>query len=606
MKAIAHALTCATLASIAAAAKLASRISKSLETDAAYAQSGCAGNVINSSITSYTIGLTTGVTEVFTGDTLSQIRATLGNTPAWSFDRTWQFTARVDSGFARDLRFGFAGRQGGGINFTVPANANGVTISVNGKVKQEAVSFSLKYRGSASDLVDHQVTFTNLCLRQASCAVYEGCLPAYKYEKNSSVVGDTFETCCTPLYCIDQVSCTPDTKYENLSDFETRLGNTLDRCCKPKLCPAEICSGSDTTPSRQGTGILGSTTAECCGTMYCRDFNGCDSSIEQSKLSDKLADGRLRAGYSVTECCTTLSCSAFNCSKSELWTAKANTTGLSGHSFSACCDPLYCANFTCNASTMYVAKKDPPLQGNTSARCCDPVYCSDYTCSNASYTLMPGAENRYGSTDRDCCELALCHNYNCSDPDKYWKKPNLIEVNGVQGPRFGNSDSECCTPLYCRDFACSSTQWTNRKWAANDTTPGWTPELCCDQKLCTNYTCTTDYDGTGNGTKWYKKQDTNTIQWQGSTDEECCLPLFCSQYQTPYPTQWKPKENLTNATLGSTDAECSDPIWCSSFCGCSEAQGLTRLSDAANVQGSTADECCQNVSNATTEESSGF
>lgn len=27
-------------------------------------------------------------------------------------------------------------------------------------------------------------------------------------------------------------------------------------------------------------------------------------------------------------------------------------------------------------------------------------------------------------------------------------------------------------------------------------------------------------------------QDTNSFRWQGSSDEDCCTPLFCSQYET--------------------------------------------------------------------------
>eukprot|EP00930_Biecheleria_cincta_P048007 TRINITY_DN3338_c0_g1_i2.p1 TRINITY_DN3338_c0_g1~~TRINITY_DN3338_c0_g1_i2.p1 ORF type:complete len:633 (+),score=78.50 TRINITY_DN3338_c0_g1_i2:88-1899(+) len=598
MKAIVAALTCAGLASIAAAAKLTSRTAESLVTDKAVMETGCVGNVLNNSISSYTIGLTTSSVEVFTGSTLTDIRNTLANTPAWSFDRVWQFTATVNSGFGRSLLFGLAGPQDNGINFTIPANANSVVIAAKGRVRQEAASFTLKYRGSASDLASHQVTFTNVCLRQLPCSQFTGCLPAYKYTTNSSAYGDTFETCCSPMYCTEQVDCTPTTKYENFSDQSSRLGNSVDQCCKPKLCPANICTG--TRQARQGTGILGSTPAECCDTMYCKDFNGCDPRIEQSKLSDTLSDGSLRVGFSVPECCATVLCSSFNCSKSDLWTAKDNASDLSGHSFSQCCDPLYCANYTCSSPTKYVMKANPPVQGYSDDRCCDPLLCSDYACQNSSYSLMSGADNRYGSTDTDCCELALCTTYNCSDPDKYWKKPSLVEVNGVQGPRFGNSDEECCTPLYCKNYACTSTKWTARSWPSTDTTLGWTPELCCDMKYCMNYTCTTDYNGSGNGTKWYKRQDTNSMQWPGSTDEECCYPLYCSQYRTPYPTKWKPKPHATSAVLGSTDSECSDPIWCNTFCGCTEAKGLMRRNDAAVVQGSTVAECCENISNTTT------
>ena len=65
---------------------------------------------------------------------------------------------------------------------------------------------------------------------------------------------------------------------------------------------------------------------------------------------------------------------------------------------------------------------------------------------------------------------------------------------------------------------------------------------------------------------WYKKVDTNAYKWQGSTNEECCIPKYCSQYTTATPTQWKRKPQKN--ALGSTDVESgAGLVVISIFCG---------------------------------------
>eukprot|EP00930_Biecheleria_cincta_P000419 TRINITY_DN1008_c0_g1_i1.p1 TRINITY_DN1008_c0_g1~~TRINITY_DN1008_c0_g1_i1.p1 ORF type:complete len:627 (-),score=103.31 TRINITY_DN1008_c0_g1_i1:66-1886(-) len=555
------------------------------------AEPWCMGNIFPSPQKEFQVGLSTSL-QVFPDSDLTALRTALTNNAAWSFDRVWEFKAKVTSGFAKPLDFGMAGGAGF-LKFTVPANAGAATIAVQGKVKTEAGYVSLVYRGSPTDLVTHKVTFSQVCVRQLPCAQFPGCLPAYKYKPNVSANGDSFESCCEPIYCKDTVTCAPETKYENYSDADTRMGNTLDLCCNPKLCSATsstLCTG-DNKP-KHGSGILGSTASECCELAYCRDFTGCDPTHDTSALPINNEDGTPRVGGSEEECCNVIECSAFNCSKSDLWKNKSNQSGK-GHSFSQCCEPLFCSNYTCQESTKYVQMDSPPVQGNSDDRCCEAVYCANYTCSNSSMAKMNGAATRLGSTDGECCEPALCQNYNCSDSTKYWKKPNMVETAGVQGPRFGGTDAECCTPLYCSNFSCTSTKWKHKE-VQDDTVLGWTHEQCCDKIYCENYTCTTDFDGDGNGTKWYKRADTNALKWQGSTDEECCYPLYCSQFSTLFPSQWKRKTSTT-PLLGSTEPECYEPVFCSNFCGCKEAKGTRLVADASGVQGSTVDECCENI-----------
>lgn len=623
MKAVLCALTCAMLASPAASKKLtldpkkermeqlvpetvALARHKDEAQDEAETVEWCQGNVFPAPDSTFQIGLSTSP-QVFDDDTLTALRANLTNSPAWAFDRVWEFKAKVTSGFAKDLQFGMAGGAGF-LLFNVTANAGSKTMSIKGKVKTVAEYVSVVYRGPPSDLVTHKITFSQVCLRQQPCSEFAGCLPKTKYQANSSLNGDSFEDCCSPIYCSDKVNCTPSSKYEVPSDAATRLGDSPELCCTPKFCSDasdSLCSASGSKP-RSGSGILGSLPIECCESVFCRDFTGCDPSHDTSALPFYLDDGSPRPGYSEESCCNVIACDAFNCSKSDLWVNKSNATDISGHSFSQCCDPVYCANYTCSATTKYANKTHPPVQGNSDERCCEPMYCVNYTCSNTSLTKMHGQATRLGTTDAECCEPQVCIKYNCSDDTKYRKKPNFVEAGGVQQPRMGGDDETCCTALYCKQFPCTSTKWSARIWDDNDTTLGWTERQCCDEVFCENYTCTTDYDGDGNGTKWFKRADTNALKWQGSTDEECCYPMYCSQYVTDYPSKWtrKPAPEDEATLLGSTEVECYDPILCSAFCGCNEAEGVKRIEDAVAVQGSSVDECCENIT--TTEQPAGF
>jgi len=136
--------------------------------------------------------------------------------------------------------------------------------------------------------------------------------------------------------------------------------------------------------------------------------------------------------------------------------------------------------------------------------------------------------------------------------------------------------------------------------STDNETLGSTFEECCDKIFCENYTCTTDYDGDGNGTMWYKRIDTNAFKWQGSSDEECCHPKYCSQYTTEFPTKWSRKVVVPGAPalLGSSDMECYNPQMCNKFCGCNDAGMILRL-DANNTLGSTTQQCCQAVQTTT-------
>ncbi|OLP95181.1 hypothetical protein AK812_SmicGene22712 [Symbiodinium microadriaticum] len=92
---------------------------------------------------------------------------------------------------------------------------------------------------------------------------------------------------------------------------------------------------------------------------------------------------------------------------------------------------------------------------------------------------------------------------------------------------------------YCLEEICDpATQWKGKEGL--DKIQGSTHEQCCEKIFCDDFVCDTDVNGTGVGTQWfafdgpyhvllgvvncggseYKRVDTNTYKWQGSTNEE--------------------------------------------------------------------------------------
>eukprot|EP00913_Durusdinium_trenchii_P000056 g51.t2 len=380
---------------------------------------------------------------------------------------------------------------------------------------------------------------------------YRGSTP----EKLTEVV-EIWDICIRPRPCHDFAGCLPAYKYRTK---QHGTGESMEDCCA-LCCEAQVCTEATCSSSkyklREGTGLLGSTEEECCDKLFCMDFKNLCSALDSA-----YADAWFVWFDSEVDCCNVMACKDFDCGDPDgngLWTNKSNPEGV-GHSFEHCCDKLFCKDVGCENNTKY------------------------------------GPEDRIGD-------------YQCSSNTKWEKKPEVDESEDDQQlPRLGFSDEECCVPKYCKNFLCSSsTKWKSREWPEDDKTLGGSFEdrthglfmnECCDEMLCKDYNCTSDYDGDGKGTMYIRKKelrateglDTNFFKWKGSTDEDCCMPLFCSQYETKLPTKWKRKPS---ALLGSTDAECYEPVWCADFDGCG-GEGL--IEDAKHKQGSTAPECCQAV-----------
>ncbi|CAJ1341550.1 unnamed protein product [Effrenium voratum] len=591
MKAL-QALTCLLLAYDVAAAKLKARRSDEIE-----AEEWCDGNRFPAPSKQFSARGLSKFADVFEDAELAELREALQKDADWQLGATWEFKAKVSSGYNGDLLFGFPGGGGGYLKFSIPAGADAATVRVVDQVKAVANNVELEYRGtSPPSLTAHPVTIFDVCIRPPLCSDYTGCLPAYKYANKKEGTGASVEDCCTPLLCKEQLSdgCSPSTEWQPATDFDERLGNSLEHCCVAQVCSEATCNSSK-YKLREGSGLLGSTEEECCDKLFCVDFKDlCDPAHDASRLPDLLKDGSKRLGSAEDDCCNVTDCEHFDCSDPAgrgLWTNKAKPEGR-GHTFSQCCDKLFCEKVDCKGHSKYGPEASGEEQGSTPEVCCKPRLCKDYQCSLPSLRVVAG--DRLGSSDAECCETQRCEDYQCSSPTKWEKKPSIEETeDGGQVARVGFSDEDCCVPKYCKNFLCSSTKWQTRHWPENDTTLGGSFEECCDELMCADYNCTTDYDGDGVGTMYIKKQDTNNFRFQGSSDEECCEPRPCSDYETKFPTKWrrKTKPNL----LGSTDTECFEPLWCADFCGCKAEEKKVPVEDAKHKQGSTVAECCKDM-----------
>ncbi|CAE7773006.1 unnamed protein product [Symbiodinium microadriaticum] len=203
-----------------------------------------------------------------------------------------------------------------------------------------------------------------------------------------------------------------------------------------------------------------------------------------------------------------------------------------------------------------------------------------------------GGRGLLGSTHDECCEKKSCHDWKCSDPTKWVQQADESSL-GVE--RHGWSDEECCTPLMCSTIDCvPESLWAPKSAEELEGLLGSTSKQCCNPRWCKDYTCTGDIPAENvTSTKWYKKVDTNHFKFRGSTDEECCHPKYCSEYTTEFPSKYrrKPEDLQGKPRLGSTEAECYDELKCSDYC-CKD-KALQLKEDAAQLLGSTDQECCE-------------
>jgi len=458
------------------------------------------------------------------------------------------------------------------LEITVPRGAFEETLSVEGVVLQENTTFVLRSAGS-DGLSGCEVNLTDFCLVPALCADYN-CTSPEQWKKNASAkFGQTNTLCCSERYCKDEVDCASDESGEwrnqNHTDgSDTLMGSTTEQCCLPNLCADfDYCKDPD-RQNKTGTGIRGNTAGHCC----------------EDAVRSGTTNSPVDVGSDAQSNCST---SGVKCEPANWWTKKDDFDDILGSTPAQCCDAVMCDDYTCGEDTKYLHKDG--VQGNNQTMCCTPRKCQNHSCSSHKLEGFPfdAAAPRLGSTDAECCQMKACENQShvCQPATKWVHKADVDASNLLLR---GDDDDACCNKLMCSTFSCESPSWRPKSAEDLQKDPqGSTPEECCEPVWCEDYTCLPD-------TKWYKKADTNTFKWQGFTHEECCLPIYCSQYETQFPSKWRRKQD--KSAKGSTEPECYDPIMCAHNCPndnyrCLDA-GLVISPNAANISGSTDEECC--------------
>lgn len=526
---------------------------------------------------------------------LLKLQEQLAGHPDWSIGKPWVLSLTAESRDVKDREFGFAGGEGF-LVFKVPKASVGTEIVVSSRVESLAERARLEYRGSDPITVPQAVKLTKICLRPMTCEHFFTKNPTmckddlWKRKLHpESVTGHTRNSCCEKIRCADAEPCAPATKYEKRPDYDEVFGSKPDQCCLPKLCQSSICNSSqwDAKPGN----VLGSTKEECCSPKDCDDYTCSGKFAKKQKRLNEEGRPMLQQGSTDEECCEPMSCKHVKCDATDQWVK--NESATVGSSLEDCCTPLCCAKHSCEPSTQW--EKDPKaVLGSSNPSCCKPKLCKDFTCEDG-FALRAGAVMNQkllqGSTLEECCEKKLCRNWKCSDPTKWVQK---ADETHRELERHGWSDEECCTPISCSSVDCvPESLWSPKSAEELEGVQGSTSAQCCNPRWCKDYTCTGDIPKMNiSSSKWFKKVDTNHFKFRGSTDEECCHPKYCSEFFTAYPSKYERKpEDQEKPRQGNTEAECYNELKCSDYC-CVNHK-LTLKEDAAEILGSTDEECCE-------------
>lgn len=511
----------------------------------------------------------------------TKLREAMQKDAEWKIGMQWVLKATFYSDSSVDRTIGFAGPDGGFLTLTIPAGAQGLVKEVSGPVGQAADKLEFQYL-APGNWTSGEIYMTDICLTPQSCDVYQ--CPSHSKLKSKGIFGHSDARCCVQRLCQEEGIECPKGKYTPHANYSTgKAGFNVETCCIPNYCPPKLCANETKWKDKGDAGLVGSTPEDCCEERLCATHT-CSDAIANKKLDIWESEGVARKGSTDAECCAPLFCKDFVCTPSKKYGLKPGADMLKGADRDTCCDVMKCDTFKCPNNTKWKPKPGA-LVGNTTEECCEKQTCNRYKCSDDSLQLLVNPFHRLGSTDEECCERKSCKDWKCSDPTKWVHRAAQNAMTNTD--RKGWSDEECCDKLVCLPEVCDpATQWKPKE---NDgTLLGSTFEQCCEPIFCNDFVCDTDKNGTGVGTQWYKKVNTNTYKWQGSTNEECCLPMYCSQYTTEHPTRWKRKTEP--GMLGSSDVECYDPRWCSDYC-CSTDTKM-RMPNVEKHQGNTDEECC--------------
>lgn len=272
----------------------------------------------------------------------------------------------------------------------------------NVSVLSTADHTEFQYR-APSNFASGIITMTDICLTPQVCDGYA--CPASMKLKGTDIYGHSDQRCCEFRKCVDEVTCSPSTKYLAKTDFSSKTGFTEAHCCDSQFCPPNLCENMTEWMDKGGSGVLGSTKEECCEPKECESYT-CSDPEKWTKLPPKKADNSVLYGWSDGECCVPRICSVFECQPSNTYIHKVNASEILGSSRDSCCDIKNCSSYECPDSLQWKHKGNETF-GDSIEQCCETIMCSTYGCSSNDLQKKVNAAKRQGFTDEACCEKKI-------------------------------------------------------------------------------------------------------------------------------------------------------------------------------------------------------
>eukprot|EP00931_Biecheleriopsis_adriatica_P114748 TRINITY_DN90660_c0_g1_i1.p1 TRINITY_DN90660_c0_g1~~TRINITY_DN90660_c0_g1_i1.p1 ORF type:complete len:631 (-),score=120.12 TRINITY_DN90660_c0_g1_i1:66-1958(-) len=239
-----------------------------------------------------------------------------------------------------------------------------------------------------------------------------------------------------------------------------------------------------------------------------------------------------------------------------------------GYTMGECCEPIYCKNSDLNMGWNATCRSDEhgatawtypddfdTRMGNTLQRCCVGHFCTN-ECDGTKYKPK-GGHGIMGTNVEDCCDPLYCWSNESICDIEYDMSPLPVKhENGSS--RLGSVEEDCCNMLNCDVFPCQDSphgKWANR---SNVSGRGHTFQQCCDPVFCSDWSCE-------NKSKWKAKSLTaeELGKLQGGVDEICCEMNKCEEYEC------KTDGFILDPSLlkqqGGTDDECCIPMTCEMY-----------------------------------------
>jgi len=296
----------------------------------------------------------------------------------------------------------------------------------------------------------------------------------------------------------------------------------------------------------------------CLQPVLCETFQ-CPERITKHK-------GDLAVGSTLHECCEPPRCETFACPEGMVTNPETET----GTTESECCMVPLCPQDICNV-TGWSPKPGSGLSGSNLTACCQRIPCPLWTCSNSTTMKNKGADF-FGQSDEDCCADNFgCTADICKDP--------ALKLKSDWNATYGSTQDLCCEPRLCVDYSCPNVTYFKPK--GKEGLVGWSEQECCDAILCdSSPVCDTD-DKT-----YVKKNFTGLL---GNSLEQCCDRLSCRDYTCSNSTTLKSKGT---DFFGNTDEQCCEQMFCTGN-ECISKPLTHKLKDGyAKIVGSTLDQCC--------------